>query len=51
MSFEERKLLSKIHYLEDKMLMSKNYYQIEQLRSDLMVLRKQLQSLKWRESN
>lgn len=50
MSYEEKKLLCKIHYLEDKLLMCKNYSQIEELRSDLMILRKQLQSLKWRES-
>lgn len=42
-SYEEKKLLSRIYYLEDKLLRCKNMYQIETLRQDLSYLRRELQ--------
>lgn len=44
---EIKKMESKIRFLEDKLLRSKNYYEIEQLQSDLMHLRTRLQKMKW----
>lgn len=44
---EIRKLEGKIRFLEDKLLRSKNYYEIENLNSDLGMLRKTLARLKY----
>lgn len=50
MSYEEKRLASKIHMFEDMLLISKNRYEIEKLQIELFNLRKQLQTLKQRES-
>lgn len=42
-----RKLEGKIRFLEDKLLRSKNNYEIENLNSDLGMLRKTLARLKY----
>lgn len=44
---EVRKLEGKIRFLEDKLLRSKNNYEIENLNSDLGMLRKKLARLKY----
>ena len=44
---EVRKLEGKIRFLEDKLLRSKNNYEIENLNSDLGMLRKTLARLKY----
>lgn len=44
---EIRKLEGKIRFLEDKLLRSKNNYEIENLNSDLGMLRKTLARLKY----
>ena len=44
---EVRKLEGKIRFLEDKLLRSKNHYEIENLNSDLGMLRKTLARLKY----
>lgn len=46
---QKKRLLSNIYFLEDKMLRSKNIYEIENLRSDLMRLRTKLQKLEYKE--
>ena len=46
---QKKRLLSNIYFLEDKMLRSKNIYEIESLRSDLMRLRTKLQKLEYKE--
>lgn len=50
MSYEERRLQSKIHMFEDMLLRSKNQYEIENLQTELFKLRKQLQITRQRES-
>ena len=44
---EKRKLRSKLAYLEDKLLRSKNNYEIENLKHDLRILRAKLQKLQY----
>lgn len=46
----EKRLKSKIYFLEDKMLRSRNIHEIERLRADLTKLRKQLQEVQWEKS-
>ena len=46
----ERQLKSKIYYFEDRLLISKNPYEIEQLRGMLTTLRMKLQKLHWENS-
>lgn len=48
MTYEEQKLSSKIYFLEDTLLRSKNQYEIEVLRRDIMDHRKLLQKMKWK---
>lgn len=48
MEFEEFKMISKIRFLEDKLLRSRNQYEQERLQNDLMMLRKELQKLKYK---
>ena len=44
---EERKLNSKIYFLEDLLLRCKDYRKAEIIQGDLMMLRKTLQKMKW----
>lgn len=47
MSDEERKLNSKIYFLEDLLLRCKDYRKVEIIQGDLMMLRKTSQKMKW----
>ncbi|MDR1549082.1 MAG: hypothetical protein LBT06_10905 [Hungatella sp.] len=48
MEYAEHKLVCKIRFLEDKLLMSKDIYEQERIQKDLMQLRKELQKLKYK---
>ena len=51
MSDEERKLNSKIYFLEDLLLRCKDFRKAEIIQGDLMMLRKTLQRMKWENLN
>lgn len=50
MCYESERLISKIKYLEDKMLRSKNFQEQLRLQGELMLYRIKLQKLKLEES-
>lgn len=45
---EERHLQTKIIMFEDMMIRSKNVFEIEQLRVEIMKMREKLQKLQWK---
>lgn len=51
MCYESDKLISKIKYLEDKMLRSKNFQEQLRLQEELMLYRIKLQKLKLEETS
>lgn len=48
MTKEERHLQTKIMMFEDMMIRSKNVFEIEQLRVEIMKMREKLQKLQWK---
>lgn len=48
MTKEERHLQTKIMMFEDMMIRSKNIFEIEQLRVEIMKMREKLQKLQWK---
>lgn len=45
--YDNKSLICKIAYIEDKLLRSKNYYEIERLQRELNYLRAKLQKKIW----
>lgn len=48
MTKEERHLQTKIMMFEDMMIRSKNIFEIEQIRVEIMKMREKLQKLQWK---
>ncbi len=51
MGTEEKRLISKIYFFEDLLLRSKNYHEMEQIRSTLVKLRRYLSKLRYYDKN